>query len=665
MIMKIVLIGHTGYVGSFIHEDLVTTYSLECLHSSQIPNSLSMYDVILYFGGRSLSTDSRESLFETNVNAFSRFLDHVRDDQLVIYASTGLIYSQEESPYTQSMQSRECIAKTKRTIGLRMGSVAGVSFRSRRGLAINEMYYSGLTNHTISVWNKSASRTILWKDDLLSVIRRLIETRDQIQTPCILNVGSFNTTVDEIASFIARHTHSTLVLKEGDDSKGFTMDLQDMIVQPQGTMEIIHEHYMKHQDTFLYNMNKCCIICQSDQLQSVLDLGYQPLSNEFTISKVDLPTYPLHLYRCAGCFHTQLGYFVNRVRLFSHYLYESGVSETIKSYFHQFAEHYTARGSKKVLEIACNDGSQLDSFKSMGWETYGVDPARNIVTRCLEKGHDIDIKFWGEEPTKFDNETFDLIVAQNVFAHVTNPLLFLKACKHVMNDYTTLVIQTSQSEMFFNNEFDTIYHEHVSFFTVRSMLVAANSVGLVLSNVRKTPIHGVSYIFELVIGKTQTEVTLLHDEERLGLYTPTMYQRYASSVCQTKTNVLCTLSSYKARGYSIIGYGAAAKGNVFLNYVFDSSPHELCPLFIVDDSPLKQDTFTPGTQIEVTNRSRLLEYTNKKVCVVLLAWNFAENIIRNVHELCPSAICIQFYPRFVEHRNTSLQTPQSIQTANV
>jgi 2-polyprenyl-3-methyl-5-hydroxy-6-metoxy-1,4-benzoquinol methylase len=381
---------------------------------------------------------------------------------------------------------------------------------------------------------------------------------------------------------------------------------------------------------------------------SVIDLGEQPLANNFTHESETALAYPLHVYRCKHCTHTQLNYFIDRSALFRNYIYESGTSATLRNYFKTFAGIYSQKITKKdrtVLELACNDGYQLDEFKTLGWKTYGIDPATNQIARARANGHIVESKFWGVEPTTIVKGVhLDLIVAENVVAHVTNPVGFLQTCASVMDSDTLLVVQTSQANMYANNEFDTIYHEHVSFFTVQSMMRAAKNAGCIVVNIYKTPIHGISYVFEIRKGVDHVPHTLaLRDE----ITTDSFYDEYRTTIERKKDESLAVLKEYVEKGYSIVGYGAAAKGNVFLNYIFDSKPSPYAPECIIDDSTLKQGKYTAGTHIEVVGHSRLQRYAGKKVLVMILAWNFASEIIQRIHlhmEQGTEYKCLQFFP---------------------
>lgn len=211
---------------------------------------------------------------------------------------------------------------------------------------------------------------------------------------------------------------------------------------------------------------KECLCCGNSDVRTILDLGNQPLANTYHTGE-DLDVYPLKLNLCQNCWHLQLSHAVNPDLMFKNYLYVSGTSNTLREYFDKFVDITLSynKDAKTVLDIACNDGTQLDSYKRIGIKTYGIDPAENLHTISKEKGHDIVLDYFNiESVKKFGNKKFDIITAQNVFAHNTYPLEFLKICKGILNDDGHIFIQTSQANMVLNNEFDTIYHEHISFF---------------------------------------------------------------------------------------------------------------------------------------------------------------------------------------------------------
>ena len=372
-----------------------------------------------------------------------------------------------------------------------------------------------------------------------------------------------------------------------------------------------------------------CLCCGSKKLKLVLDLNEQPLANSFKKTAEEAESYfPLCLNICEDCTHLQLSHAVNPDLLFKNYLYVSGTSQTLKDYFDWFAnysfEHFTD-APKSVLDIACNDGTQLNSWKKLGLKTYGIDPAENLHP-ISSKEHEVICDYFTDKYTyHYKSKNLDIINAQNVFAHNSYPLEFLKQCKEIMHDNTVLFIQTSQADMVKNNEFDTIYHEHLSFFNANSMNELAKRAGLCLTGVNKTPIHGNSYVF--VFRKQPHAGNLeqvLVEERALGLQDMNTYLAYADRAVTIVEDLKQTIEHYRGLGYIVAGYGAAAKGNTLLN--FGKTDLD----FIIDDNPLKQGLYSPGMSTPVVPIAKLDEYANVKVAFVPLAWNFFTEIRKNI-----------------------------------
>jgi 2-polyprenyl-3-methyl-5-hydroxy-6-metoxy-1,4-benzoquinol methylase len=373
-----------------------------------------------------------------------------------------------------------------------------------------------------------------------------------------------------------------------------------------------------------------CLCCGSENLKLVLDLNEQPLANSFKkTAEEDEPTFPLRLNICTECTHLQLSHAVNPDLLFKNYLYVSGTSQTLRDYFDWFAkltQEYFVEPSKSVLDIACNDGSQLNSFKTLGLKTYGIDPAENLH-KLSSVNHEVVCDYFKEKYVyHYKNKNLDVITAQNVFAHNDYPLDFLLQCKEIMHDDTRLFIQTSQADMIKNNEFDTIYHEHLSFFNSNSMKALADRAGLTIVDIRKTPIHGNSYLFVLskVSGARLSVQAQLDIERREGLQDMNTYLAYADRAATIVEDLKQTIMHYRTLDYLIVGYGAAAKGNTLLNF------GEIHLDYIIDDNPLKQGLYSPGMSTPVVPISKLDEYADVKVAFVPLAWNFFAEIRKNI-----------------------------------
>lgn len=383
-------------------------------------------------------------------------------------------------------------------------------------------------------------------------------------------------------------------------------------------------------------MNKklnLCICCGSEKLFPILDLGHQALANNFHKNTLKEKEYELKLMGCENCWHTQLSLAVDPGLLFKNYLYVSGTSSTLKIYFDQFASLY-GKDCINVLDIACNDGSQLDSFKKLGCKTYGVDPAENLHNTSIAKGHDVICDFWNMNVAK-NLPKMDLIIAQNVFAHTSNLDVFLSACKEVMTSNTRLVIQTSQADMFVNNEFDTIYHEHISFFSTNSMITVLERFGLYLNNVYKTPIHGNSYVFEIsTTNYRNNNVEQLLNMEKVR-YDKSFYVGYQQKTLKCLSDLKLYLDSQSTKK---IGYGAAAKGMTVLN------AGKIDLSYIIDDNPLKQNLFCPGRNIPVLSSTNFIN--DDKLIIIPLAWNFFDEIYEKVKLLRPNRndIFVKYFP---------------------
>ena len=389
-----------------------------------------------------------------------------------------------------------------------------------------------------------------------------------------------------------------------------------------------------------------CLACGSDNIHTALDLGKQPLANSYKNSadaKED--RYPLGVKLCHECFHLQLSHTVDPAIIYKNYLYASGTNQTIKDYSAWFANFCLESCAKfdAVLDIGCNDGTQLDYFKALGVNTYGIDPAENLYPKSSAK-HDVVCDFFGPKAVKKLNKiTYDLIVAQNVCAHNPDPKAFLESCSKLMADHTVLFVQTSQADMVLHNEFDTIYHEHVNFFNTNSMSKLAESVGLHVIDVVKTPIHGNSYIFILnkqPFNKHRVS-NIVALEQAYGLFDLETYAKWEKHVHGLVKKLKTEIHSYRQQGYVIAGYGAAAKGNTLLNF------SDIKLDFIIDDSPLKQGKFTPGVGCEIVGIDQLKKFKAKdKILFMPLAWNFFPEIKAKIQSARsnPDDLFIRYFP---------------------
>ena len=237
------------------------------------------------------------------------------------------------------------------------------------------------------------------------------------------------------------------------------------------------------------------------------------------------------------------------------------------------------------------------------------------------KGHQVVCGFWNENSIgNLDNRQFDIVVSQNAFAHNPDPLSYLKLLKPLLKDNGLFFIQTSQADMVRNGEFDTIYHEHINFYNINSMNELCRRAGLGLVDAIKTPIHGTSYVFVIGNhGRTEHIANLIELEK--DLLDSKIYDVWKTSAGKITEDFLNICEQYREDEYQLVGYGAAAKGNTLLNYAGVTLD------YIIDDNPLKQNTYSPGRDIPVVGSDIINKFTNKdKILFIPLAWNVYNEI---------------------------------------
>lgn len=385
-----------------------------------------------------------------------------------------------------------------------------------------------------------------------------------------------------------------------------------------------------------------CVACDSQDLVETLDLGRQPLANDFLAPGSVLQEFPLKLVRCNACFHSQLSIAVDPARLFREYSYVSGTSDTLSSYFDGLTNDLISRfgKNKKILDIGSNDGSFLEKFVTTDWLALGVDPAVNLVKESAARGVTTIPAFYDEETADLLAKDFDVIVAMNVFAHTQNPLGILNGIQKNLAANGRAFIQTSQANMFKTGEFDTVYHEHISFFNVRSMKALLQRAGLYLANVSIVPIHGMSYLWEVSkIDNQDVKFERENEEVNFGVYNPEVYHSFTDDAFKKAAEVHEIISEYRSKGYKVVSYGAAAKGNTFINFAkleFD---------YILDDTPQKISKMSPAGGCVVSNPN-VLSQIQGPIFVVIPAWNFRSEIIAKIrlNRGVEEDFCLTYFP---------------------
>ncbi len=387
----------------------------------------------------------------------------------------------------------------------------------------------------------------------------------------------------------------------------------------------------------LYEISVSCRCCGGENLFEYLDLGNQPLANGYHKGEKAQRLFPLKVNLCEACFHSQLSVVVEPPVMFKNYLYVSGTTHTFRKHCAELAFDAVDKFMKwqslkpvvtepRVLDIACNDGTLLECFRDQGCKVQGVDPAENLRKLTEEKNIPVTVGYWGDVELK---EKFHIITATNVFAHVDDIGNFLDEClKVLVHKDGFIVIEFPYCDnMIANCEFDTIYHEHLSYFLVHSMMQVVGRKGLIIKDVFRTPIHGGSVRFFLQSGKEHCREAgaLMRREAANMLMHKNTYEKFGEKVDENKREMNHIISVLKSYGKKVIGYGASAKGNTMLNYF------ELDLDYIVDDNEMKWGYLTPGRNIPIKSTQAIAE--EDELYIVILAWNFYDEIVEKIENI--------------------------------
>lgn len=383
-----------------------------------------------------------------------------------------------------------------------------------------------------------------------------------------------------------------------------------------------------------------CRVCGSASLERILQLGPMPLANAFLRSESEFANerqYPLDLHFCNHCRLLQLLDVVHPDVLFRHYLYVTGTSTTIaehnRGYARTVCDLLHLGSGDLVVEIASNDGSLLRCFRSHGVDTLGIEPARNLAALATAAGIDTVSEFFSAalaDSVRASRRPARVIAANNVLAHVDDPGDFLDGCRRLIADDGLITIEVPYvRDLLDRVEYDTVYHEHLSYFSMTSLLRLCERVGLAAVQVDQVKVHGGS--LRLYLSRSATahgpEAQALESAERApgGAADVNRYRQFARDSQQHRTALRSLLEQLKASGARLAGYGAPAKGNTLLNYC--GVDRRLLP-FTVDKNPLKVGLFTPGMHIPVRDVSALVQDEPPPDFVLVLAWNFADEIMQ-------------------------------------
>ena len=406
-----------------------------------------------------------------------------------------------------------------------------------------------------------------------------------------------------------------------------------------------------------------CRFCGSPLQQTFVNLGMSPLSNAYLraeqLNQME-PFFPLHARVCGQCFLVQLEQFECPEKIFGDYAYFSSYSQSwlnhARVYAERMIERFRLSPKSLVVEIASNDGYLLQYFREKDIPVLGVEPARNVAQAAEKKGIRTLAKFFGTNTARemrTAGQQADLIVANNVLAHVPDLVDFVAGLKLLLGPSGMMTVEFPHLlRLMEGNQFDTIYHEHFSYFSFCTAERVFAEHGLTVFDVEELPTHGGSLRLFACHGEANaaapsTRVSELREREiAAGICSLETYSRFGEKVRETKRALLEFLIGVKRAGKSVVGYGAPAKGNTLLNY---------CGIgrdfldYTVDVSPHKQDHFLPGTHIPIHHpdmiRRTLPDY------ILILPWNLRDEIVEQLADVrklgCRCVIPIPF-PEVIE-----------------
>lgn len=380
-------------------------------------------------------------------------------------------------------------------------------------------------------------------------------------------------------------------------------------------------------------MTSCCRFCSTPLTYTFCDLGKTPPSNSYLKSPTQKESFfPLHAFVCHKCFLVQLGQFQAPDEIFSDYAYFSSYSESWiehgRKYTDQVVNQFHLNSQSFVVEIASNDGYLLQHFKAKSIPILGIEPAKNVAETAIKKGIPTLVKFFGKVTAEGLDRKADLIIGNNVLAHVPELNDFVAGLKVLLKQTGVITLEFPHLlQLIRQNQFDTIYHEHFSYFSLFSVEQVFQKQGLEVFDVEEIPTHGGSLRVYLQHHKgaqpTASRVTALKQKEKAaGLTQLDDYIAYSERVSLYKTRLSSFLQKLKTEGKKVAGYGAPAKGNTLLNYC-NITP-DLLP-FTVDKSPHKQGHYLPGTHIPIYAPSKIDEF--KPDYLFILPWNLKNEIM--------------------------------------
>jgi SAM-dependent methyltransferase len=377
-----------------------------------------------------------------------------------------------------------------------------------------------------------------------------------------------------------------------------------------------------------------CRLCRSKDIKEIIDLGKQPLANSLVKTPDEKEGfYPLSLSWCPECNLIQLNHTAEPGELFTNYVWVTSTSKTAQEHAQNLyrdilSSTQNLKGSY-VLEAASNDGTFLKPFAENGYKVLGVDPAKNIAEMAVADGIPTRAQFFGvnvAEEIVREKGRAKVVMARNVLPHVANPDDFVKGLSLCLDKDGLLVIEFHYTKVIYEGlHYDSIYHEHLCYYTLKSVERLLNQFGLYVGDIKESPISGGSLI--LYAGKKRGKETPVVQnyraaEKKTGVNELKSWENFAERVYNHRKQLIDILTGIVRKSGPVIGYGASARSSTLLNFCAIDTKYIS---IIADQNPLKHDHYTAGTHIPITSPDKV--FKGRPECVFILAWNFADEII--------------------------------------
>jgi SAM-dependent methyltransferase len=371
-----------------------------------------------------------------------------------------------------------------------------------------------------------------------------------------------------------------------------------------------------------------CRMCGSKELKQWLDLGLHPHSDHFHKEKEAEMFYPLGVSICEDCGLNQLTYIVAKEELYlKDYLYEASITKTADDHWTEFAESSVKRLNLKpgslVIDIGSNDGSLLLKYKALGMEVLGIDPTPEATQLAIDRGVPTKQEFFGASQSPMAQ----LVVGTNVFAHVDNLSRFMKDLKKILPKDGVFIFESPYFGEFLKGlEYDTVYHQHLSYLSLRPLVTFLEKIGMEAFEVEQHELHGGGFrVYIARQGEYQVQASVVDMLENETWDMDTL-KDFAEKTMENRNILASLIQELHAEGKSIAVVSTPAKGNTLLNYTGIGRFID----FATDKSKLKQGRYTPGTQIKVYSDDELVK--RQPDYALILAWNFFPEITANIRK---------------------------------